>query len=307
MCSHDQDIRKISIVFIIISIFFVVELWGHVRTKSLSLLADALHLLVDISGFIVSIVTLRLSKKECDQKMHFGYQRIEILGALFSVFLIWAAVTYLIMEAVHKYLHPKEIDGKIFFEIAIAGLIVNLVCMIVLHMKNHKHENERSNLNMRATYIHVIGDIIQSIGVIIASAIIFYFPQFVIADIICTVFFAVLVFFSTFSVVRDAVEILSEKAPEDVDQDEIKQKILSLNGVLKVIDLKIWSISINVYSISVKILVDHILIKEYESILKSIKSQLNGIKNVKHVNVQVDTPCTEHKAMVFEVGGAEVI
>lgn len=300
-CSHDEDIRKISIVFAIICVFFTIELWGHFRTKSLSLLADALHLLVDISGFIVSITTLRLSKRLPDYQMNFGYQRMEILGALFSVFLIWSAVVYLIAESIHKYLHPREIDGKVFLEIAVAGLVVNLVCMFVLHHKSHSHEHGRSNLNMRATYVHVIGDIIQSIGVIIASIVIFYFPRLVVADIVCTLFFAVLVFISTFSVVNDAVEILSERAPCHINQDEIKQHILSMKDILKVTDMKLWSISTNVYSISVKILADHILIRDYENILRAVREYLSKEHQIHFISIQIDTPLTNQSILGFEV------
>lgn len=300
--SCDDDIRKISIVFGIICMFFIVELWGHFRTKSLSLLADALHLLVDISGFIVSIATMKLSKRLPDHQMNFGYQRVEVLGALFSVFLIWSAVVYLIIESVHKYLHPKEIDGKVFLEIAVAGLIVNLVCMFVLHHKSNEHGQERRNLNMRATYVHVIGDIVQSIGVIIASVVIFYFPGLVVADILCTSFFAVLVFLSTFSVTRDAIEILSEKAPSHINQEEIKQHILSIKSVLKITDMKLWSISTDTYSISVNVLTDHILIRDYENILKTVREYLSKEQNIHFITVQIDTPLTTQDSLGFEIG-----
>lgn len=300
-CNHHcnkKDINKICIVLSLITIFFCVEMWGHFRTKSLSLLADALHLFVDISGFVVSIATLKMAHKKSNSKMTFGYLRYEIIGALFSVFFIWAAVGYLIMESIHKYLHPKSIDGRRFLQIAIAGLIVNLICIVVLH-----HNNKSANLNMKATYVHVLGDIIQSVGVIIASAIIYKYPKFIIADVICTVFFAILVFISTFSVVREAVEILSESAPKGINQDQIKTRILELDGVLKVTDLKVWSVSASSFSISVKILTDHILIKDYEKILKSVKSYLEDELNIFFVNVQIDTPATNEEKIGLEIDG----
>lgn len=311
-CSHDRDIKKISIVFVFVCIFMTVELWGHLKTGSLSLLADALHLLVDISGFIVSIVTLKLSKRAPDHKMMFGYERTEIIGALFSVFFIWAAVIYLMAESIHKYLHPREIDGKTFLSIAAAGLIVNVLCMLVLH---HNHSDShakcnsagtKQNLNMRATYIHVIGDIIQSIGVLIASIIVFLFPGAVIADIMCTVFFAGLVLFSTYSIVRDAIRILSEGAPENFNLEEIKQKILAMEKVIKITDIKIWNISVNKTSLSVKILIDHASMKEYESTLVALKDYLSNEKRIDFVNIQVDTPLTNQESSGFEVQGLSV-
>ncbi|ELA41787.1 cation diffusion facilitator family transporter [Vittaforma corneae ATCC 50505] len=311
-CSHDRDIKKISIVFVFICIFMIVELWGHLKTGSLSLLADSLHLLVDISGFIVSIITLRLSKRMPDNKMMFGYERTEIIGALFSVFFIWAAVIYLIAESIHKYLHPKEIDGKTFLTIAVAGLIVNVLCMLVLH-HNHSdshaqcnHIRKKQNLNMRATYVHVIGDIIQSIGVLIASVIIFFFPSAVIADVLCTVFFAGLVLFSTYFIVRDAIRILSEGAPENLNVEEIKQKILAMDRVIKIMDIKVWSVSVNKTAMSIKILIDHVSMREYESILVILKEYLSKEKTIDFVNIQIDTPLTNQESSGFEIQGLSI-
>ncbi|KAM0681134.1 hypothetical protein GINT2_000919 [Glugoides intestinalis] len=305
-CAHDQDIRKISIVSIFICIFLVFEIWGHIKTKSLSLLADALHLVVDLSGFAVSIITLRLSKKKPDQKMTFGYERTETIGALFSVFLILAAVLYLFAESIHKYMHPNEIDGKTFLLVAAAGLIINIICMLILHTKSHKHTGKKENLSMRATYIHVVGDIIQSVGVLFASAIIYFFPEAIIADILCTIFFAFLVILSTFNVIKDAVAILSERAPSEINIEEIKQKVLAMDRVIKITDLKVWSISTNKTSISMKILSDHIKIKDYERLLVLVNEYLVNEKKIDFVNVQIDTPLTVNDDTEFNVQGISI-
>lgn len=305
-CSHDHDIKKISVVFCLISVFLVIEVWGHLKTGSLSLLADALHLLVDIAGFVVSIVTLRLSKKGASSKMTFGYERAEVIGALFSVFFIWAAVIYLMIESFQKYLHPVEINGEVFLKISIAGLIVNLICVAVLHHNPHSHEGEKQNLNIRATYVHVIGDIIQSIGVIIASTIIYFFKDAVIADVLCTLFFALLVLYTTFYVVRDAIKILGESTPKDINIEEIKQKILSFHRVLKVTDIRCWSISVNISCIALKVVVDTILMEEYEKILKEITEYLEVKKGIDFVNIQIGTKLQEEKHCGFAVEGIPI-
>lgn len=305
-CSHDHDIRKISAVFCLICFFLVIEIWGHLKTGSLSLLADALHLLVDIAGFVVSIFTLKLSKRGASGSMTFGYERAEVIGALFSVFFIWAAVIYLMIESFHKYLHPIEIDGEVFLKISIAGLIVNLICVCVLHYNPHSHEGRKQNLNMRATYVHVIGDIIQSVGVIVASTIIYFFKDAVIADILCTLFFAVLVLYTTFYVVRDAIRILVERTPREIDLEEIKQKILSMHKVLKVTDLRCWAISVNISCIALKVLIDSVQIEEYERILKNITEYLEIQKGINFVNVQIGTKLHEDRNGGFTVEGIPI-
>lgn len=357
-CTNSSDIKNISKVLVIIVIFMCVELWGHFRTKSLSLLADALHLVVDISGLIVSIITLKIAKRNQTAKMPWGYQRVEILGALTSVALIWVAVGYLIIESIHKYLHPEEIDGQVFLGISIIGLIVNLSCIWVLHgggthihknysahtnsnhsvvnntntqstgtaviiasdiplnplannplnttLLTHKNSNNTkhtNNLNVRATYIHLIGDVVQSLGVICASTIIYFYPKMVMADALCTVLFAILVLASTLYVVRDALLILIDAAPESINQDEIKDYVLNINTVIKIEDLKVWSISVNKYAVILKILTDHILINEYEQILKNITDYLQRIPGIDVVNVQINTPCTTKNTAGFVCGG----
>lgn len=305
-CSYDRDIRKISFVFIFISIFMMIELWGHFKTRSLSLLADALHLLVDISGFIVSIVTLKLSKRAPNNQMTFGYERTEVIGALFSIFFIWTAIIYLMAESVHKYLHPKEIDGKTFLTIAVVGLVVNVLCMLILHFQHGvhggcAHGSPQQTLNMRATYIHVVGDIIQSFGVVVASAIIFFFPKAVIADVLCTLFFACLVFVSTYYIVKDAIRILSEGTPKGVQVDEIKRKVLSISKTIKVTDIKVWNISVNKRSLTIKVLIEDGNIKAYESTLLVLKAYLSKEMKFDFVNIQIDTPLTNQEDLTFRV------
>lgn len=302
-CSNDTDIRKIVKVLMIIVIFMLVELWGHFRTRSLSLLADALHLLVDISGFIVSIVTLCIAKRNETARMTWGYQRVEVLGALLSVALIWTAVGYLMVESFHKYIHPQEIDGLIFFLIAAIGLVVNLICVYVLHIGEYHHAIKEKNLNIRATYVHVIGDVVQSIGVIVASGIIYFYPTFVIADVLCTIFFAFLVLASTICIVKDALYILAEGAPAGIDQDAIRQFILKEDAVIKICELRLWSISINKHAIMLKILTDHLLIREYEELLTKISTYLKSEMQIEVVTIQIDTPQTNKDSAGFTVGG----
>lgn len=304
--SHRKEIKKIALVSIFITLFLIIEFCGHIKTKSLSLLADALHLLVDVAGLVISMGTLKLAEKAPDDKMTFGYDRIEIIGALFSIFFIWAAVFYLAAESIHKYFHPEEIDGKMFLCIALMGLVVNIICMLILHSNyGHCHSSiitgsqdipgRKQTLNMRATYIHVIGDIIQSIGVVLASIIIFFFPRAVIVDVLCTLFFAGMVLSSTYFVVRDAIRILSERVPHGFNVEEVKHRILSMDKVIKIADLKAWRISVNKMSVSIKIVVDYITMKEYESMLLALKEYLSIEKQVDFVNVQIDTQSTTKK------------
>lgn len=305
-CSNDTDIRKISKVLCIILLFMLLELWGHWKTNSLSLLADSLHLFVDILGFVVSLVSLSWARKPSDRRMTFGYHRVEIIGSLLSIILIWVAVGYLMTESFHKYMHPAEIDGGMFFAIAVVGFFVNCACVYVLHHDEYQHKLKHKNLNIRATYVHVVGDLIQSVGVIIAGMVTYFYPSRAVVDVICTVFFSVLVLISTGFVFKDAVHILAEGAPKDLDIDELKADILGIDNVYKVVEIYAWSIATNRRAVSVRVLADDLLINDYENILAGINHLVRERYSIEISTVQIDTPNTFYGNGGFTVDGVVI-
>ncbi|KAF5141679.1 zinc transporter 8 [Vairimorpha ceranae] len=302
-CSTDADISKITKVSVIISIFMIIEFWGHYRTNSLSLLADSLHLLVDIFGFGVSLFSLYWSKKSSNSRMTFGYHRIEIIGSLFSIGLIWVAVAYLIFESIHKIIHPKEIDGGMFFGIAVVGFFVNLLAIYVLHYDDYSHQLKHKNLNIRAAYIHIIGDLIQSVGVIIAGIFTFFYPGKIIFDVLCTISFSIIVLGSTFFVIKDGFYILAEGAPKNISVDEIKGDILELDNVYKVLEIYTWTLSTNCNAVMITVMADDLLISDYEQLLRTIRKILSEKYDFGVINIQIDTPCSHYGTDGFLVDG----
>lgn len=286
----DLDIEKIKRVLIIIIFFMFFEIWGHWHTNSLSLLADSIHLMVDIIGFVVSIGALKWTKKSKNKNMTFGYHRIEIVGALLSIVFIWVATGYLIVEAHSRYLNPKRIKEKTFLVISFLGFLVNLFCLFFLH--NHKHSGEQKSLNLRAAYVHVIGDLIQSFGVILASILTMMYPQMIIFDISCTIIFAMIVVISTFFVSADALKILIECRPKNIDYTAIEKSLLSIERVKIVMDLKIWSISVDNNACTATLFCDIMSIYDYEIVLTCCKRNLRNKFKLNFVSVQIETENT---------------
>ncbi|EPR79304.1 Cation efflux protein [Spraguea lophii 42_110] len=285
----DRDIKSIHTILFLVLFFMVIEFWGHYHSNSLSLLADCIHLFVDILGFLISIIALKWTKKPENNKMTFGYHRIEAIGALFSIFFIWAATGYLIIEAYQRYNNPQAIKEKIFIGISLIGFIVNVICLYWLHRNTHSHGNEKSSLNIRATYVHVIGDVVQSTGVIIAALIIFFYPTLIIVDITCTIIFAILVLISTISVLKDVFSILSESVPTGINILNIKNDLLHIKGIKEIIDIKVWSISVNIHACMTSILVEDVFLYEYEELLLKAKKILRKTYHMHYVNVQIET------------------
>lgn len=284
----NDDITKIFKVMSVVTMFMFFELWGHWHSNSLSLLADSIHLLVDVLGFLVSLIALSWTKKQNNDKMTFGYHRYEVIGALISIIFIWVATGYLILESIKRFISPKQINEKSFVLIAVVGFFVNLFCLHSLHA-GHDHENAGTNLNIKAAYVHIIGDLIQSCGVLVASALTFIFPRIVFFDIACTFIFAFIVIISTFVVVGEALSILVESTPKKISVKNLRNDLLELDKVLEVLDLKVWSVSVNRHACMANILCDNILTFEYEMMLSKIKSLLEQKYKCNHIAVQIET------------------
>ena len=180
----------------------IIEVIGGYISNSLAIMTDAAHLFSDVSGFAISIFSVTLATIPKTKVFTYGYHRAEILGAMASILLIWGLTIGLGVFAYYRILDPPEVDAKIMFGVAIIGLLVNILMMCIL-----KKDEE--------AYIHVIGDAIQSVGVIAASVIIYFGgPEYTIADPICTYVFAVLVMGTTIPIMSESIRALMEGSPE---------------------------------------------------------------------------------------------
>lgn len=285
----NEDINKITKIMIIISFFMVLELWGHWHSNSLSLLADSIHLLVDVLGFLVSLISLSLTKIQSNKKMSFGFHRFEVIGALVSIFSIWIATGYLIFESVKRFNNPKEINEKSFIMIAIIGFFVNLYCLFYLHSGTDHHRHEDKNLNMKATYVHIIGDLIQSSGVLLASTLTFFFPKIIFFDIAATIIFACIVMISTFIVMSEGINILLEAVPRKIPIKDVEKILLENQKVIEILELRIWSLSVSKHACMVRIQTENMLMTEYEHLLAEIKQKLFKIFHFSYITVQIET------------------
>ena len=247
-------------------IFLAVELVGGILSDSLAILTDAAHMLSDFANYCIGISSICLTKLPASQKMTFGYNRVEVLGALASVFIIWILAAFLCVEAVDRLINPVPVDGLIMLIVAVIGLVCNIVMGLILikkdtptvevappSMKSAHSEHDifwsgpkkkdDDVVNIRAAIMNVIGDGIQSIGVIISALIIYFQPTWTIADPICTFVFTVLVMFTTVPVFKDCLIVLLEASPPDIDLMEMISDLNKLEGVQDIHSVHLWSIS----------------------------------------------------------------
>ncbi|XP_027851909.2 zinc transporter 2-like isoform X1 [Aphis gossypii] len=255
--SSQKARRKLIFASILCLLFMVGEGVGGYLSSSLAIATDASHLLTDFASFMISLCAIWVASRPATQSMPFGWYRAEVLGALTSVLLIWVVTGVLLYLAVERLTDMTyTIDADIMLITSAVGLCVNLVMGLTLHqhshshgggsLESHSHEGtgrSSSNINVRAAYIHVLGDIIQSLGVLIAAVIVYFRPDWKIVDPICTFLFSILVLITTFNILRDTMIVLMEGMPKGVNFVDVLETFMSIDGVVRVHNLRVWALS----------------------------------------------------------------
>ena len=318
---QDNAIRKLIWVCVICTVFMTIEIIGGYLANSIAIMSDAAHLLSDLLGFLISIISIYISRKVAKNKMSYGYHRAEIIGALVSIVLIWALTLWLLYEATLRIITPPVVDGFIMIIIALIGFTFNVIMGIVLtksgvahshglkkcdhdhdHVHDHDHEHEHgddsdeevalhceeeepknTNVNLRASFIHILGDAIQNIGVLIAGVIIYFAPRYSIVDPICTYIFSIIVGFTTINVLKDCIFVLMEGSPVDIDIEQLEKDLEEIKGVKEIHDLHVWSLSIGKMSLSC-----HICCDNPQKTLKRAKKMIQKKYKIDHITIQVE-------------------
>ncbi len=259
-------------------VFCLVEVIGGWIANSLALISDAMHLFTDVGALLLGIIVARMARWPATPKMSYGYHRAEILGALVSSASLWALSGVLIYESIHRFFQPEVVDGPIVFYIATVGLLANLWMMKILHpSQNH-------SLNVRAAYLHILGDVLGSIGVIL-SGIILWTTGWNLIDPIITILFTLTILRSSGKVIKETIGILMESTPEGIDSKAVQMALEGLPGVREVHDLHIWSASHHKIVLSV-----HLIADPQTDALGEAHRLLEAKFGIRHMTIQVEDP-----------------
>ncbi|PKY40367.1 cation efflux protein [Rhizophagus irregularis] len=222
---------KLWIAIVISLLFFVIELIGGFIAGSLALLSDSFHLLSDVVSFAISLLSIYLARRPATKSLSYGYHRAEILVALVSIFLIWGLTGYLCYEAYDRIQHPIDVDGKTMCFVASIGVAVNIV-------HSHSHGSDHGNsVNVRAALLHVLGDFLSSLGVLISSIVIMLDDSKTWVDPLCTFFFSALVMATTFGILRSGIRVLMEATPSHIDVHSVRKDLKGIEGVKNIHEL----------------------------------------------------------------------
>lgn len=263
------------------------EFFGGLVTNSLALLSDSGHMLSDASALLLSLIALWFSSKPSSAKRTFGFHRFEILTALFNGIVLFIIAGVIVWEAVQRFDHPPEVASGSMMLIASVGLLANIGSAIALMRKG----DVKNNLNLRSAYIHVIGDALGSVGAIVAGIVMMVFKWYL-ADPIISILVALLILKSAWGVISHTIHILMEGAPAAIDQTEVKNALLAIEGVEDVHDLHIWTITSGFDSLS-----GHVLVRDGEDnqiILQKAIHILEEHFHIEHSTIQVETAKIHH-------------
>lgn len=286
--NHGNNDGNIKFGIILNSLYTVVEFCFGIFTGSLALIADATHNLTDTFTLSVSYFANKLAKRDANSRKTYGYGRVTILAALLNSSVMLAVAIFIAYEAVQRLNNPQSIEGGIVALVATAGIIVNGSIAFVLY-------KSRKDLNMRSAFIDMAFDALSSLGAVVAGLIILLTGiQWV--DTIVGFIIAALLVYNTIKILYEAVHILLEGTPSDVDIDAITLAIVSNDKVISVDDMHIWAIRSGYNALSCHIVVDKINIKDSCNIISTIKNSLRKDFNINHATIEVELEnCQVHK------------
>ncbi|XP_077207733.1 proton-coupled zinc antiporter SLC30A8 [Paroedura picta] len=309
---QQQASRRLYMASGMCLIFMISEVIGGRIAGSLAVMMDAAHMSVDLMSFLVSLFSLWLSSKRPSKKLTYGWHRAEILGAFLSIMTIWAVTGILTYSAVMRLLHPHyEIQGMVMLITSGCAVIANMILSLMLYQTGHKkirgsqhafshvshHKDASANPSVRAAFIHAVGDLIQSISVLISAFIIFVKPEYKMADPICTFVFSVLVLGTTITILWDIVLVFMEGTPKGMAYDKVKKTILAIDKVKSVHNLHLWSLTMNQAILSAHIVT--VDTADEQQILKEMTEALFDTYNFHTVTLQIEPEGAQKPDCIF--------
>ncbi|NXB42433.1 ZNT8 protein, partial [Leucopsar rothschildi] len=315
-----QARRKLCIASVICTFFMIAEITGELVfhtggqiAGSLAVLSDAAHILVDLTSFLISLFSLWLASKPPSKQFTFGWHRAEILGALMSMIIVWMVTGVLIYLACMRLLHPDyDIDATVMLITSACAVLTNILLSLILHQTGHGHSHGAparesvsaplekpalSNASLRAAFVHTIGDLFQSISVLISALIIFFKPQYKIADPICTFVFSTFVLATTITILRDILTVLMEGTSKGFAYDAVKARILAVEKVESVHNLHLWSLTMNQTALSAHIATADTM--DSQKILRDVTQALFEHYSFHSITIQIESGEAQKRDCVF--------
>ena len=234
---HQYSSGKRMLWVTLLNVFITVaEVIGGILTNSLALLSDAVHNLSDTIAIFLAYIAQRVGTKQSNEKKTFGYKRVEILAAFFNALVLIGISLFLIYEAIIRFNNPEPIKGLLMFIVALAGLLFNLLAVLILK----KHSSE--SLNIRSAYLHLLGDTLSSFAVVVGGLLIYFFEIYWI-DPLVTILISIYIIKETWDVFRYSADILMQATPRGVSLNDIIKELENIHEIANIHHVHLWGMS----------------------------------------------------------------
>jgi cobalt-zinc-cadmium efflux system protein len=270
--------RRLTLAFVITLLVMVVELIGGWLSGSLALLADAGHMLADGAALAVALFASWIAQRPATAQRSFGFMRLEVLAALGNGAVLIVIAIGIGVEAWQRLQAPPAVNGGLLLGVAGIGLLANVAAALILH-RGHQH-----SLNQRGAYLHVLSDLLGSIGALLAGAIVL-FSGWTVADPLISVLIGGLVLVSAWRLVKESTDVLLEATPRHIALSDVHERIASVPGVDSVHDLHLWTVTSGVVAMS-----GHVVVRnptDNQPVLEEVQDRMRAL-GVQHVTVQVE-------------------
>jgi len=279
--------RRLWIALVISSTIVIIEFTGGFLGQSLALISDSGHVLTDVLAIGVSILTLRLGRRQHTARRTFGYHRAEIFAALINGSTLIAVALLIIYEAFLRLQQQTRVQGTLVLSLAALGLLGNLTTTGLLARPG------KTSLNVRGVFLHAVGDTVSSIAVIISSLVV-VFTGYSGLDPVAAVLIGILIMRSAYGLVRDSTNILLEATPKHLELESIARTIRSVEGVKGVHDLHVWTITSGLYALSGHVTLGSDKITEGSIIIEKVAAKLKESFGIEHVTLQMEKETLEN-------------
>jgi len=276
-----QNQKQFVLAISLTAVIFVGELIGGFWTGSLALLSDSAHVFMDIFALGLSYLAIRASALPANDTHTYGYHRLQVLAALANGITLLLVAFGIFREAWGRLSNPEPILIGPLLVIAIIGLVVNLIVAYILH--HHDHED----LNTRSAYLHVLGDALSSVGVIIVGVLLIT-VNWLWLDPLVSVLIGILILLSSGRVLRESIHILAEGMPKGMTASSIAGVMHSIPGVEEIHDLHVWTISPGYVALSAHITLADTALSQTTEVMKNVKIALQEQFNISHTTIQLE-------------------
>jgi cobalt-zinc-cadmium efflux system protein len=288
----NQNTKRLALSLGLTTAFVIIEIIAGIWGNSLALLTDAAHNFTDVIALGLSWYALRLATQPANAGKTFGYHRAGILVALVNSTTLVLIALGIFYESYHRLIAPPEVDAALLIGVGTVAFFINFGTALLVK-KGSEHD-----LNLRSTFLHLMGDVLSTLGAV-AAGIVIAFTNWNWLDPLVSVLIGILILWNAWGILRQTIHILLESTPESINVDSMVEDLNKVNGVQSVHDLHVWSINESLRVLSAHIVTDDLPISKGAYIQKNINEMLAHKYNIQHATLQLECHGHGHNNMLY--------